>query len=100
MEAPPERAVAVAMPVDDPPQIDPALEDELGQIDHEADLADDGANTVGALQLDVFQKAMNRYLYPLWRSEIPRTCFVPLISCCCCILLPTSSHLTRHRCRQ
>ena len=22
----------------------------------------------------VFQKAMNRYLYPLWRSEIPRTC--------------------------
>jgi len=31
-------------------------------------------DTVGALQLDVFQKAMNRYLYPLWRSEIPRTC--------------------------
>ena len=43
MEAPPELAVAVAMPVDDPPQIDPALADELGQIDLEADLADDGA---------------------------------------------------------
>ena len=31
-------------------------------------------DAAGALQLDVFQKAMNRYLYPLWRSEIPRTC--------------------------
>ena len=27
----------------------------------------------GELETDVFQKAMNKYLYPLWRSEIPRT---------------------------
>jgi hypothetical protein len=31
-------------------------------------------DVTGALQLDVFQKEVNRYLYPLWRSEIARTC--------------------------